>query len=129
MDQNNPIDRKYSKENEWFLLEKNVVTCGITQFAQDQLSDVVFVEFPEIGKVLKEGDSAAVLESVKSVSDLYFYGKGTVMEVNSRLEDEPDLINKDPFGQGWVLKIKVEDTSFMDQLMDAQSYDQFTQDL
>ncbi|WP_028973011.1 glycine cleavage system protein GcvH [Spirochaeta cellobiosiphila] len=118
-----PSHLKYSKEDEWYQQEGNIITCGITDYAQDQLSDVVFVELPEVGRVIKAKDSVAVLESVKSVSDLYFPAEGEIMAVNEELTDQPELVNQDPYEKGWVVKIKVEDTSFLDDLMDSKAYE------
>jgi glycine cleavage system H protein len=101
-------ERKYSETHEWVTLDGDVATVGITDFAQSQLGDVVFLELPRIGQKLNAGESFGVVESVKAASDLYSPVSGTVVEVNSRLSDSPELVNGDPLGEGWLLKVKAE---------------------
>ena len=120
----NPTDLLYTEDHEWALVEGDVVTVGITNHAQDSLGDVVFVELPELEQELGNGDSLGVVESVKAVSDLYSPCDGIVIEVNERLNDEPELINSDPYGDGWILKVKILDSEAVAHLMDSETYDQ-----
>lgn len=119
-----PQDLFYAKTHEWVALNDGVVTVGITDFAQSQLSDLTFVELPEVGTTFEAGDEAAVVESVKAAADVYAPVSGEVIEVNSELEDAPELINNDSFGKGWLFKIKVSDEAEVDNLMDADSYEE-----
>ena len=121
----NPKDLKYSKEHEWIKVEAGIATIGITDHAQEQLTDVVFVELPKIGKVVKQGETVAVLESVKAVSDVYSPVSGEVVEVNETLTDKPDLINQKPYGEGWIAKLKVKDVKELDSLMTTEGYEEF----
>lgn len=114
-----PEDLKYSKEHEWMRQEGNVGVIGITHFAQDQLGDVVFVEVPAVGDKVTAGATFGVVESVKTVSDLYSPVTGTVVAVNDRLTDEPELVNNDPYGDGWMIKVEIEATG---EMMDAAAY-------
>lgn len=120
----NPEDRKYSKTHEWFLADNDVVTVGITQFAADQLTDITFVDLPGVGSTVTAGDSFGEVESVKATSEAFSAVGGEVIDVNETLTDEPGLINSDPFGKGWMIKIRVSDKANLDTLMDAASYDQ-----
>lgn len=124
----NPENLKYTKEHEWLLLEGDILTLGITDHAQALLSDVVFVELPEVGREVEEGDSVAVLESVKSVSDVISPVAGEVVEVNEELEENPNQVNQDAFGQGWIVKMKLQDVSALDGLMSAADYDAFIEE-
>lgn len=119
---NIPGDLKYARTDEWVRLEGDTATIGISDFAQDQLNDIVFVELPEVGRELKKGESFSVVESVKAASDIYAPISGTITEVNTALQDEPELINSDPYGRGWLIKLKVSDASGMDDLLDADAY-------
>lgn len=121
----NPKDLKYSKEHEWVKVEGDIATMGITDHAQDQLTDVVFVELPKKGKVLKQGETLAVLESVKAVSDVYSPVSGEVVEVNESLTDKSELINQKPYSEGWIAKLKVKDLKELDNLMTAEGYEEF----
>jgi len=121
----NPIDRKYTKDHEWIKIDGETVILGITNFAQDQLTDVVFVELPEVGKQIEQNGNLCVVESVKSVSDIFSPISGEIVEVNNTLEDSPALINNDPFEDGWIVKLKVKDEKDLDQLMTAEEYDKF----
>ena len=116
---------KYSKEHEWVSLEGDIATVGISQFAQEQLGDVVFVELPDVGKVVEQDGDAAVVESVKAASEVYAPVSGEVVEVNSELEDHPELVNRAPTGDGWFLKIRISDPSQLDDMMDEASYIDF----
>lgn len=120
----NPTDRKYSKEHEWVLPEGDTVTVGISDYAQEQLTDIVFVELPDVGRTVKAGDSTAVLESVKSVADVYAPCDGEVLEVNKDLEEHPERVNEDAFGQGWIFKLKAASPD-LSALMDAEAYQAF----
>jgi len=119
----NPKDLKYAESHEWTLDNGDgTVTIGITEFAQEALGDVVFIEMPDVGTGLDAGDTFGVVESVKAASDLYAPVTGEVIEVNSDLEDEPEIINSSPFEDGWIMKIKMEDSSELDNLLDAAGY-------
>jgi glycine cleavage system H protein len=120
----NPSDRIYSKEHEWALADGDTITIGITDYAQEQLTDIVFVELPELGKQVKAGDAVAVLESVKSVADVYAPCEGEIAEVNSSLEDHPERVNEDAFGAGWIFRLKTSGAD-LSALMDAEAYQQF----
>ena len=119
-------DLKYTGEHEWVMVEGGIATIGISDFAQDQLGDVVFVELPERGRRLAKGDEAAVIESVKAASEVYAPVSGEVVDVNDALGDDPATVNSDPTGKGWFIKIKLSDRSELDGLMDQQAYDKFT---
>ena len=124
----NPSDLLYTDDHEWALVEGDTVTVGITNHAQDSLGDVVFVELPELEQELGNGDALGVVESVKAVSDLYSPCDGVVIEVNERLNDEPELINNDPYGDGWIIKVKISDLDAVSHLMDSETYDQYVKD-
>ena len=115
----------YTKEHEWVRIEGDGATVGITDFAQGQLGDVVFVEIPEAGRQLTKGGEAAVVESVKAASDVYSPVTGEVTEGNQAVVDEPSLINSDPEGEGWFFKLRLSDTSELEGLMDADAYKSF----
>ena len=117
---NIPTELKYLKTHEWLRLEGDVATVGITDFAQDQLGDVVFVELPTVGKTIKAGDASAVVESVKTASDIYSPVSGEVIEVNSSLGDEPEKINSGPYGDGFLFKVRM--TGISSDLLDAAAY-------
>lgn len=119
-----PQDLFYAKTHEWVSLDEGVATVGITDFAQSQLSDLTFVELPEVGTEFAVGDEAAVVESVKAAADIYAPVAGEVIEINTELEDAPELINKDAFGKGWLFKLKVTDETEVDNMLDADSYDE-----
>jgi len=120
-----PSDRKYSNEHEWVLVQGDVATIGISDFAQDQLGEVVYVDLPSAGDVLATGDSFGEIESVKSVSELFAPLSGEIVEVNSALGDTPETVNSDPHGAGWMVKVKLEDAAQLDALMSAEEYDAF----
>ncbi|OMH38993.1 glycine cleavage system protein GcvH [Motiliproteus sp. MSK22-1] len=120
---NIPAELKYVSSHEWIRVEgEGVVTIGITDHAQDQLGDVVFVELPEVGSSFALSDDMGVVESVKAASDLYAPLSGEVIEVNEELEDSPEQVNSDPYGDGWFVKLKLEDESELDGLLDAAAY-------
>jgi len=117
-----PEDLKYSKEHEWVRLEGNIAVIGITSHAQDELGDVVYVEAPEIGSTVDASGTFGVVESVKAVSDLYSPVSGTVVEVNSRLEEEPELVNSDPYNKAWIIKVEMSDSNELDALLSSEEY-------
>ena len=120
-----PEELKYTEEHEWVLVEDDVVTVGITDFAQDSLGDVVFVELPEVGAVLEAGKPLGVVESVKAVSDVYAPVSGEVVEINEELPDSPERTNNSPYEDGWKVKIRFSDPSQLDELMDSEEYQAF----
>jgi glycine cleavage system H protein len=117
-----PEDLKYTAEHEWVKAGDGPVRVGITDFAQDALGDIVYVQLPEVGSKVRAGDACGELESTKSVSDLFAPVNGTVTAVNESLADQPDLVNTDPYGEGWLLDIDVEDAEEVEALMDAETY-------
>ena len=118
-----PADLKYSSEHEWARVGNgDVVEVGITHYAQDTLGDVVFVELPEIGSRVDQFDKFGEIESVKAVSDLFSPVSGTVTAVNQELEQSPELANSDPYGDGWIMEVKLDDPSELDELMDSDTY-------
>ena len=119
---------KYSEEHEWSTVKNNIGTVGITDFAQQQLGDVVFVEMPEVGAKLNKGDEAGIVESVKAANEIYSPTSGEVIEINGSLEDAPEMVNSDPTGAGWIFKIELTDTSEFDQLMDEVAYKAFIEE-
>lgn len=119
---NFPGGIKYTAEHEWVKLDGDIATIGITDFAQSELGDIVFVEVETVGESLAENDVFGTVEAVKTVSDLYLPVSGEVLEVNEKLADEPELINSDPFGEGWIIRLKVDNTADVDGLMDADTY-------
>jgi len=123
-----PSDLKYTRDHEWVRLEDDAtVTIGITDHAQAQLGDLVFVEAPEVGTSFGAGDAAGVVESVKAASDVYAPVAGEVVEANEALADSPELINNDPFGEGWIYKIKLENEDALEELMSADDYQAFAE--
>ncbi len=119
-----PADLKYTKEHEWVRLEGDIATVGITDFAQDQLTDIVFVELPDVGRTVSSGDATAVLESVKSVADVYAPLAGEVVEVNGVLEEHPEYVNESPYENGWLFKLKVAGPD-LSGFLDDQGYAAF----
>ncbi|MBP1686639.1 MAG: glycine cleavage system lipoyl carrier protein GcvH [Deltaproteobacteria bacterium] len=120
-----PEDLKYSKEHEWVLVEDNVATVGITDFAQDQLGDIVFVELPAVGDKVSKEDAFGVVESVKAVSDIYAPVSGKVLEVNDDLPENPEMVNEDAYGDGWMIKIEMSDPDELQDLMTAAEYEEY----
>jgi glycine cleavage system H protein len=118
-----PKKLRYAKTHEWASLEGNVCTVGITQFAVDQLTDVVYIELPEVGDHTFQGEGFGEIESVKAVSDLYAPVNGEVIEINDKLLEDPTIVAKDPYGKGWMAKIKVEPGTALDHLMTLEQYD------
>lgn len=120
-----PSELKYTKEHEWVRLESGVGTVGITDYAQDQLGDIVFVELPAAGTSVKQMEKFGEIESVKAVSELYSPVTGEVVEANETLASGPELVNDDPFGEGWMVRIRLSDPSEIEKLLSAQEYDDF----
>lgn len=121
-----PDDRKYSKEHEWVKMEDATqALAGITVYAQDQLGDIVYVDLPKTGATIRFMEKMGEVESVKAVSDLFSPITGEVTEINDRLLDHPELVNEDPLGEGWMVRVTVADTAELDQLMSAQEYEAF----
>jgi glycine cleavage system H protein len=121
-----PGDLRYTKEHEWVRVEGDEAVVGITQFAADQLGDIVFVELPEAGRALEAHATFGVVESVKAVSDLFAPVAGEVVGTNEELSGNPELVNSDPFGEGWMLRVRLADPAQVDGLMDAAAYEQLT---
>lgn len=113
---------KYTESHEWFSTDGDLVTVGITDYAQSQLGDVVFVELPEVDSELSAGDEVAVIESVKAAGDISLPFDATVVEVNSALEEDPELVNRDPMGEGWFMRIKLADPTELEKLLSADEY-------
>jgi glycine cleavage system H protein len=120
-----PGDVKYAKTDEWVRVEGDTATIGISDYAQDALNDLVYVEFPEVGQTIEAGKPFGVVESVKAASDVYMPISGTVTAINDKLEASPEIINGDPYGEGWLIKIKVTDPANLANLMDAAAYQAF----
>jgi glycine cleavage system H protein len=118
-----PTNLKYTKSHEWVRFDGNIATVGITDFAQDQLSDLTYVELPTEGDSVSASDQIAVVESVKAASDVYAPISGTIVGVNKKLQDKPELINTDPYGDGWICKIQPDDPSEIESLLDGEQYD------
>ncbi len=123
-----PSDLKYDKEHEWVRLEGDLAVIGITDFAQDQLGDVVYIDLPAEGDTVKAGETFGEIESVKSVSELYSPVSGEVAEVNSALDDAPEVVNAEPYGDGWMIQVKLDDPAEVDGLMSAAEYEAFISD-
>lgn len=117
-----PSDLKYTKEHEWVSLDGDVATIGITDYAQGELGDIVFVELPSVGDNIAQMDSFGTIEAVKAVSDLYAPVSGEVVEINEALEDDPLVVNRDPYGDGWMVKVRVSDAGQVEQLLDSSAY-------
>jgi glycine cleavage system H protein len=122
-----PSDLKYTRDHEWVRIEGDKGTVGITDYAQKQLGDVVFVELPEVGRTLKEHESFGTVESVKAVSELFSPVAGEVVETNALLVQSPEMINTDPYGKAWMIKVRLQDPAAVDALMDAAAYRQFVE--
>ena len=118
---------RYSKSHEWIRVTDDQALVGITDYAQQQLSDIVYVEVPEIGDTFEQGKVFGVVESVKAATDCYLPVSGEIVDVNHNLEDSPELVNKDPYGDGWFVKITLEDPIELNSLMDAKAYEQYAQ--
>lgn len=121
----NPVELKYSKFHEWAKAEGNIVILGITDHAQESLGDIVFVELPEVGAAVKAGESYGSVESVKAVSDIIASINGKVIAINESVQDAPDLLNRDPYGEGWLIKVEAEDMSPLNSMMSVAEYETF----
>ena len=117
-----PENLKYTNEHEWIRLEGDVAYIGITDYAQEQLGDIVFVDVTTVGETLDANEVFGTIEVVKTISDLFLQVAGEVLELNEALEENPDLVNKDPYGEGWIIKIKPSDVSELDNLLDVEAY-------
>lgn len=124
----NPRHLKYTKEHEWLEINGDIATIGITAFAQESLGDLVFVELPEVGRMLSSGDDFAVVESVKAASEVYSPISGEVVEVNTDLADSPQSINESPYDDGWLVKVRISDPSELEDTMDADAYTTFVEE-
>ena len=122
---NIPADLMYTKDHEWIRVEGKIGIIGITDYAQHQLGDIVFVELPPVGKKAAKGDVLATVESVKAVSEIYAPVSGTVIQVNSTLTDSPEKLNQDPFGEGWVAKMEITSSDELNTLFDAAAYEKY----
>jgi glycine cleavage system H protein len=123
-----PDDRFYSKSHEWIRVEGETATIGITDHAQKELGDVVFVELPDLGEIFDEGQEFGTIESVKAVSELFLPVAGEIVEVNKTLVDEPNAVNEDPHGDGWLVQVKVTSDGALDGLMNAAAYEKFVEE-
>ncbi len=121
---NIPENLKYTKDHEWARIEDDVATVGITDFAQSELGDIVYVELPEVGSRTVQNESFGTIEAVKAVSDLFAPLSGEVVEVNEALADQPELINKDPYGEGWIIKIKLSNPDEVNNLLSKEQYEE-----
>lgn len=117
-----PSEFKYSKEHEWVKVEGNTATIGITEYAQGELGDIVFVELPDVDDEIKEGDTFGSVESVKTVSELYAPVSGKIVETNDELEDSPEFVNESPYEKAWMVKVELSDESQLDELLSAEQY-------
>ncbi len=124
-DETYPVELKYYREHDWVRVDDGEAVFGISWFAQDALGEIVYVSLPEVGESVDEGGKYGELESVKAVSDMYAPLGGEVVAVNDRLEDEPGLINEDPYGEGWIVRVRMSDPGQLDDLMDADAYRAF----
>ena len=122
---NAPDDLKYTKEHEWVLVEGNVATIGVTDHAQSNLGDIVYVELPDEGEHIRKDDTYGVVESVKAVSDCYAPISGKVVDTNTTLTDSPETINEDCYGEGWMIKVEMTDKSELDDILDQKQYEEF----
>ena len=118
-----PSELKYTKEHEWVLVEGNTAIVGITDHAQDQLGDIVYVEVETVGEVVEANEIFGTIEAVKTTSDLFMPITGEILEVNARLNDEPELVNSDPYGDGWIMKMKIHNLADVDKLLDSVAYE------
>jgi len=119
-----PKNLKYSQTHEWVKVDKDIATVGITDFAAKQLTDIAYLELPSIGEKVAKGSSFGVVETVKAVSDLYSPVSGKVVKANENLSEEPDIVTEDPYGEGWMIIVEIEDLSELDALMDSEEYEQ-----
>ncbi len=122
IDMNIPAELKYTKDHEWVKIEGDVATVGITEFAQSELGDIVYVEIETVGETIDQEEVFGSVEAVKTVSDLFMPLTGEILEFNENLESNPELVNSDPYGEGWMIKVKISDASQVDSLLDADAY-------
>ena len=120
-----PKDLFFTKDHEWARVENNIVTIGITDFAQSELGDIIFVEFPEIGDMVDVGSSAGTIEAVKTVTDVFSPVKGKIIEINNGIDNSPEVMNTDPYGDGWLMKIELTDEDCSSELMSPSEYESF----
>lgn len=121
-----PSDRRYSREHEWVLVQGDIGTVGITDFAQSELGDVVYVDLPAVGTAVRQFDKFGEIESVKAVSELYSPVSGEVTETNQAVVDSPEIVNQDPYEEGWLIRVRLSDPAELDNLMTAEQYDEMT---
>ena len=121
---NIPGELKYSKDHEWARIEGDIITIGITDYAQGELGDIVYIELPEVGRELSAGESFGTIEAVKAVSDLFAPLSGEVVEINSKLDGTPEIVNDDPYGEGWMIKIKISNLQEIDSLLSKTAYEE-----
>lgn len=119
-----PEELKYTKDHEWARIDGDVATIGITDYAQSELGDIVYIELPEVGSETKQMESFGTIEAVKAVSDMFAPLTGEVVEINTNLADQPEIMNKDPYGEGWIIKIKLSDKSELDGLLEKAKYEE-----
>jgi glycine cleavage system H protein len=120
---NIPAELKYTKDHEWVKIDGDIATVGITEFAQSELGDIVYVEIETVGETIDQEEVFGSVEAVKTVSDLFMPVSGEILEFNENLEDNPELVNSDPYGEGWMIKVKISDASQIDSLLDAAAYE------
>ncbi|HEY4384753.1 MAG TPA: glycine cleavage system protein GcvH [Ktedonobacteraceae bacterium] len=123
-----PTDRLYTKEHEWVLVKGDVATIGITEYAQRELGEIVFVELPEVGQTFNEGDACGTIESVKAVAEIYVPVSGELFERNETVQEDPEVVNDDPQGEGWLFRVRFSDSSPLKNLMDAAKYEDFVKE-
>lgn len=121
----NVKDLKFTKDHEWIRVEGEIAIIGISDYAQKELGDVVYVELPPVGETMEKGDVCSNIESVKAVSDIYCPVTGEIVEANTALEDAPEIVNKDPYGGGWIFKVRMDDSSQLDELMNSDQYEEY----
>ena len=120
-----PKNLFFTKDHEWARVENNIVTIGITDFAQSELGDIIFVEFPEIGEMVDVGSSAGTIEAVKTVTDVFSPVKGKIIEINNGIDNSPEVMNTDPYGDGWLMKVELTDEDCSSELMSPSEYESF----
>jgi len=119
---NIPADLKYTKEHEWVKVDGNVATIGITDYAQGELGDIVFVELPDTGAQIEAGSTFGTIEAVKAVSDLFAPVNGSIVEINAALDEQPELVNQDPYGEGWMIKVTLENADLIKEMLSSEQY-------
>ncbi len=118
-------DFLFTKEHEWIKKEDDVASIGITEYAQKELGDIVYVDLPSVGDTITKGDACSNIESVKAVSDIYAPITGEIIEINETLEDKPELLNQDPYGEGWIFKVRIDDSDELEELMNHEEYEEY----